>query len=197
MMFYLSIFWRTLFVILCLLAGSCEEENLSDTNESSIITPLIDSNTNWLLACAEDADCDEGRCSCGACIIPCQAEMGCRLNPEAEQAILINCRESEEILSDLTCGDDMPVTSGQMCIPACDADLDCPPTFRCRDNNCIPPPRMRDEACEEECGRSGRESRRCYVECQRAQRRRQEEYIRMSMSDGESMRSMPSAPMDE
>ena len=54
-----------------------------------------------------------------------------------------------------------------------------------------------DEACEEECGRSGRESRRCYVECQRAQRRRQEEYIRMSMSDGESMRSMPSAPMDE
>ena len=195
-MFYLSIFWRTVIVILCLLNSSCQEDNLNDTSENSIITPLIDSNTNWLLACAEDADCDDGQCSCGACIIPCQFEMGCRLRPNTEQSLLIECRESETILSDLSCGDDMPLTSRQMCIPTCDVDPDCPPTFRCLDNNCIPPPRVRDEACEEECRRSGRNPRRCYVDCQRARRRRLiEEHRRMSMNAEEGdMRSMPSSP---
>lgn len=197
-MSYSSIIWRLLFVTSCLLGGGCQEETLSDTSESSVLTPLIDSNTNWLLACAEDSDCGEGQCSCGACIIPCQSEMACRLSPDSEQSVQIDCQESEKILSDLSCDNDMPIISERMCIPACDVDSDCPPTFRCRNNHCLPPPRMRDEACEEECVRSGRDPRRCYVECQRAQRRRQvEEYRRMSMSDEEGMQSVPPPSMDD
>ena len=182
----LSMIFRLLCIILCLLGGSCQENNLTDTSESSVLTPLIDSNTNWLLACADDTDCGEGQCSCGACIIPCQAELGCRLSPDLEQLIGVDCQESNEVLSDLSCEEDMPILSIRMCIPSCEVDRDCPATFRCRNNHCAPPPRMRDRECEETCRRSGRDPRRCYVQCQRAQRRRQEEaYQQMMMTEEE------------
>lgn len=176
---------KSLLMIVCMSGVSCQEDPLT-MGESTTITPLIDSNTNWLLACAEDDDCSEGgQCSCGTCVIPCQPEVGCQLRLGDEQMIRVECQESNKVLSELGCGNDMPVISERMCIPSCEIDADCPATFRCREDHCIPPPRMRDERCEEACLMSNRDSRRCYVECQRAQRRRQEEeYRQMSMMDG-------------
>ena len=50
-----------------------EDQMTVDPNSDELsMTPLIDSNTNWLVSCSVDDDCGEsGRCACGSCVIPC------------------------------------------------------------------------------------------------------------------------------
>ena len=67
----------TLLVLLAsLIFVSCDQlvtDNTTDSNDTIELTPLIDSNTNWLLTCSSNSDCDDREiCSCGSCVIPMQ-----------------------------------------------------------------------------------------------------------------------------
>ena len=71
-----------LIMLVSLTFTSCDQLASDDTTSSEDtieLTPLIDSNTNWLLSCNSNTDCDQGEiCSCGSCVIPCEEMRGCR-----------------------------------------------------------------------------------------------------------------------
>ncbi len=188
---YLAFFFM-MTTSIALFLNACEDSTVSsivNNEDTALITPLIDSNTNWLIACAEDSDCEQGgMCSCGACVIPCQSDIGCRRDPNDERAPRVDCRDSLSVLSDNECGGELMLTTEQLCIPQCEQNSECPATFECREGHCVPPPRMRDEMCEDMCRNNGRDPRRCYVECERARRDRDE-------AEHHEMMSMP-MPME-
>ena len=81
--------------VILIASWSCDEgstDDMTSTTEAAELTPLINSNTNWLLSCNEDTDCDEGEtCSCGSCVIPCEEMRGCSIDPRDMRSPRVAC----------------------------------------------------------------------------------------------------------
>lgn len=93
--------------------------------------PTIESNTNWLTACAENEDCPgSSLCECGVCTVACEVAGDC--TDQAEGAVCAD--PASESLSAL-CGSDLTESSG-LCLPACDTDDDCGTGSSCVDGAC-------------------------------------------------------------
>jgi hypothetical protein len=91
--------------------------------------PLFDSNTNWLLRCVDDGQCDGSlRCYCGICTKPCGQDAECALLSGAQ------CAESGEGL----CGEQ--ASAGGLCVLACTQASDCGDGFNCAAGQCVPIP---------------------------------------------------------
>jgi hypothetical protein len=90
---------------------------------------VFDSNTNWLLRCRDDEQCNGSlRCYCGICTKPCGSSSECGLLGGAE------CAESGESL----CGDQ--ASAGGLCVLGCKQDVDCGAGFDCKAGQCVPKP---------------------------------------------------------
>jgi hypothetical protein len=88
---------------------------------------LFDSNTNWLLRCSDDLQCDGSlRCYCGICTKPCGQNSECGLLKGAQ------CAESGEIL----CGEQ--ASAGGLCVLSCQQSSDCGDGFNCTSGQCVP-----------------------------------------------------------
>jgi hypothetical protein len=102
--------------------GSCGKVAEGDT-------ALLDSNTNWLMRCSDDLQCDGSlRCYCGICTKPCGQSSECGLLSGAE------CAESGQSL----CGQD--ASAGGLCVLTCQQSSDCGAGFNCTTGQCVPKP---------------------------------------------------------
>jgi uncharacterized protein YkwD len=91
----------------------------------------VGSNTNWLVACDDSADCgSEAACVCGACTLECAADADCasvrgaRCARTEETAVRSQCRTSE------------PALSGGMCLFGCEPGS-CPTSQACVGGACV------------------------------------------------------------
>src|SRR6187549_578300 len=91
--------------LLALLAFACEEPGSG---------PSAGSNSNWLLACSSDRDCQSGvACHCGGCTRECGSDADCsgldnaRCAADSEGAYQSQCRAE-------------PATSRGICLPRCE-----------------------------------------------------------------------------
>ena len=129
---------------------SCDESATGDapsTSEMSELTPLINSNTNWLLSCSEDTDCDQGEaCSCGSCVIPCEEMRGCSIDPRDIGSPSVSCAIADPVYERDSCGDDYRGPMTAICLPQCESADDCPRDLVCYDRQCKRP---RREGCVE------------------------------------------------
>ena len=107
---------------LALTLGSCGK--VADGNLA-----LLDSNTNWLMHCTDDIQCNGSlRCYCGICTKPCGQDSECGLLSGAE------CAESGESL----CG--AQASAGGLCVRACKQSSECGDGFNCTAGECVPKP---------------------------------------------------------
>jgi hypothetical protein len=89
--------------------------------------PSAGGNTNWLVACDEDAECgSETSCLCGRCSLSCSTRQDCAGFPGA------TCAQS--VAAQQQCGAE-PV--GGVCLLACDADVDCDADLACVQGACV------------------------------------------------------------
>ena len=160
----LTLFTLCVSVLITFIFWSCDEISSDDTasnTETSELTPLINSNTNWLLSCNEDTDCDEGEsCSCGSCVIPCEETRGCSIDPRDMMSPRVACAMSDPVYELDSCGDDYrgPMTS--ICLPQCESNEECPRDLVCYEGRCKRPRRegcLEARRCLEE-GRGGPET---------------------------------------
>ena len=157
----------------------CTSEDLErgatvDPNgEESTITPLIDSNTNWLLSCSADADCEEGeQCSCGSCVIPClpmSNEMNhCMTALGHSQSEVVECAEVEPVSDVASCGEDYSRGHVGICLLACETNDECPNRLLCHEGRCVRPRRGESRGCGDarECIEAGGAPERCRILCE-------------------------------
>lgn len=169
----------------CLLLGGlfsgCEEASTDSTtsaldpdeNGGSAITPLIDSNTNWLLSCSADSDCDEGeQCACGSCVIPCAPEGSegprCMTTMGYPAPESIECADAEPVSEVSSCGEDYTRPHASICLLACQSNDECPDHLLCHEGRCKRPRRGESRGCndERECIEAGGDPQRCRVLCE-------------------------------
>jgi hypothetical protein len=100
--------------------------------------PSTNSNSNWLVACSQDADCaSDTTCACGFCVASCERAADCgQSRPEAA------CAPPGGQALDRLCGG-AGQTPGAVCLPGCAQDADCPQGWSCLEQACAPP------ACQE------------------------------------------------
>src|SRR5690606_24813781 len=67
-----SIQWRSLIALVAVM--SCSAMSCSPVNGEQMKTG---SQTNWLMECSSTTECGELECVCGACTLPCDAELQC------------------------------------------------------------------------------------------------------------------------
>ncbi len=112
----------------CVLAGlfgwatACEAPSAGDP---------VGSNTNWLVACDDTADCgSEAACVCGACTLECGADADCASIPGAR------CAEAEETAARSQCQASEPTLAGGLCLFSCEPG-GCAPTQACVGGACV------------------------------------------------------------
>jgi hypothetical protein len=89
----------------------------------------LDSNTNWLMRCDGDDQCDGSlRCFCGQCSQPCSTSDECGLLAGAE------CASS----GGAACTGEP--SAGGLCVLGCTGDAECGPDFTCTEGQCLPRP---------------------------------------------------------
>ncbi len=100
----IRIAWATLplFAFLGSIAVGCEPEP----------GPRTDSQTNWLRACDQDAECGELSCLCGVCSRDCEGD------PECDDLGGSTCVAEQERGSIAACGGQKPPAAG-LCLPRC------------------------------------------------------------------------------
>ena len=104
---------------LLLLAAACAKTTAPDPG----------TNTNWLKACVDEADCDaEDACVCGVCTKPCS---------EDDQCGDVHAATSCEPVSEAACG---ASSEAKACLQGCDGDRDCTSLEhgRCVASVCVP-----------------------------------------------------------
>jgi hypothetical protein len=81
--------------------------------------PTVGSETHWLQACEEDADCDDvGRCICRVCTVACDDRAdGCASLP----GFAATCQAPDAAPTLALCGD-QPAPAAGMCLATCDGD---------------------------------------------------------------------------
>ena len=131
----------TLLVLLAsLIFVSCDQlvtDNTTDSNDTIELTPLIDSNTNWLLTCSSNSDCDDREiCSCGSCVIPCEEMTGCSIDPRDVRAPQVDCAMSDPVYELDSCGDGYSRPMTPICLPRCNSEADCPSRLVCHEGTC-------------------------------------------------------------
>lgn len=96
--------------------------------------PQAGSQTNWLRACASDAECGDLQCVCGACTLLCDAETACSDQPDA------TCVTPDDVGATALCGGHPPAAS--LCLQRCTSEADCPQGSACVAGVCrpLPPP---------------------------------------------------------
>lgn len=110
---------RFALIILLLLNVGCSPDD----------EPVVDSNSNWLLGCNEDAPCgSKFTCECGYCSTECESDTDC----EIEGSVCVT-RSTYE--SNIVCGV-QELTRGT-CIARCDEARDCPNKYACARNVCV------------------------------------------------------------
>ena len=108
-----------LLILLVMCVSGCSPED----------EPVVDSNSNWLVGCNEDAPCgSKFTCECGYCSTECESDDDCDL----EGAVCVTRRTYE---SNLVCGV-QELTRGA-CIARCDQARDCPNRYACARNVCV------------------------------------------------------------
>lgn len=91
--------------------------------------PSLDSNTNWLTACTEDADCILGTsCLCGQCTLGCADDSACTSLGGGV------CATPGDASWDAMCTEPAP----PVCLPICTTDADCDTEHYCVSGGCIP-----------------------------------------------------------
>jgi hypothetical protein len=92
----------------------------------------IDSNTNWLVTCLSNADCEAGEaCLCGGCTAPCANQAACdALGAGA-------CAQRGDAAWAAQCGENTNAPAG-LCLPACGEGVECPSGSSCLDGICAP-----------------------------------------------------------
>lgn len=89
----------------------------------------LDSNTNWLMRCDADDQCDGAlRCYCGQCSQPCSTSAECGLLAGAECASTGGAACTDE------------PSAGGLCVLGCAGDAECGPDFSCTEGQCVPKP---------------------------------------------------------
>jgi hypothetical protein len=89
--------------------------------------PSVGGNTNWLLACSDDAECGEQTsCICGRCSTACDRASGCAEFPGSTCAESVAARQQ--------CGGEQ--TAG-VCLLACEGDADCDSELACVQGACV------------------------------------------------------------
>lgn len=88
--------------------------------------PRIDSNTNWLMACSETADCaSDLACICGQCTATCQSDGACASLGAGR------CVDGAAPFC--------PSSAAPICLPTCATDAECGPRYGCSaDGVCLP-----------------------------------------------------------
>jgi glucuronoarabinoxylan endo-1,4-beta-xylanase len=95
--------------------------------------PQTGSQTNWLLSCQIDAECEAGlQCLCGACTLPCSKNEGCA---ELDGT---TCVAADNVGAIAQCSGNKPTDSG-FCLPRC-GNGDCPRGTACVAGVCSPLP---------------------------------------------------------
>ena len=140
---------------------------------SSGVTPLIDSNTNWLLTCSTDSDCDAGeQCACGSCVIPCAPEghegPSCVTSMSYASPESVSCSAAEPVSEVSSCGEDYMRPHEGICLLGCDSNDQCPDHLLCHEGRCKRPRRGESRGCsdERECVEAGGDPMRCRVLCE-------------------------------
>jgi len=93
-----------------------------------------DSQTNWLEACRDDAQCENGsKCLCGVCTRSCTEPSVCT---RGRQDSCVRANEEGAIAQ---CGGAAPPVPG-LCLPLCDSDVNCAKNQTCVAGVCSPLP---------------------------------------------------------
>lgn len=80
--------------------------------------PQTGSQTNWLRACATDADCGSNSCQCGVCTHPCSTDDSCSDLPGA------SCVAPGDPAAVAVCNGSAPAV-GSLCLARCGSSNDC------------------------------------------------------------------------
>jgi len=168
-------------VLMCgglLLFAACDSSSGSLASSalnagSSGVTPLIDSNTNWLLTCSADSDCGAGeQCACGSCVIPCAPEghegPSCMTSMSYASPESVSCSAAEPVSEVSSCGEDYMRPHEGICLLGCDSNDQCPDHLLCHEGRCKRPRRGESRGCsdERECVEAGGDPMRCHVLCE-------------------------------
>ena len=198
-------FWRTLglrIFLINLLASPLYQGCSSDDLESgetvdpngveSTVTPLINSNTNWLLSCSADSDCGEGeQCDCGSCVIPCSPvspeASRCATDMDHAEPELVECAEADPVSEVSSCGEDYSRAPAGICLLMCEMNDDCPDHLLCHRGRCVRPRRGESRGCDDAlaCVEAGGSPERCRVLCEE------------ELEGGMSVEREPAPPMRE
>lgn len=92
--------------------------------------PQTGSQTNWLRACAADADCQSQTCYCGVCTHSCDVELACGDLPGA------SCVAADDSGAVALCGGSQPI-AGALCLPRCGSVV-CAEGQSCLAGVCVP-----------------------------------------------------------
>lgn len=127
-----------------LLLGGCHED-------TELAAPSTNSNSNWLTACQEDADCpSDAMCACGVCAAPCAQASDCGdARPGA------TCASVDSAALGRLCQASGEPATGDTCLPGCQADADCAQGWTCQEQACAPAPNCEEDslACGAQLGR--------------------------------------------
>lgn len=104
---------------LTLLAVSCQDPAAG---------PSAGSNSNWLLACDVDSDCQSGACYCGSCTSECESDADCDALADAR------CVESAQSAYQTQCR--AASASPGICLPRCEPGS-CDDGQACVDGGCV------------------------------------------------------------
>ncbi len=118
---------RTLTTVLALLCGLAFAAGCEKSHQP--LGPSADSNTNWLMECSRDGDCDSTSCLCGQCTVECTEQTDCG---ELDGA---RCTMPEDHDPCMTSAQAAPV-----CLRECESDADCGDRGDCLRGRCLPPP---------------------------------------------------------
>ena len=86
--------------------------------------------TNWLIVCEGNADCDQGSCLCGVCTTTCESSDDCAAGFEG------SCVATESAPANALCRSAVEIPSS-LCLPSCANDMTCGEGFDCLDSVCI------------------------------------------------------------
>ena len=163
-----------IYLLLSCNTATDEDQMIVDPNSDELsTTPLIDSNTNWLVSCSVDDDCGEsGRCACGSCVIPCSPTSGernlCATATDQSSNEIVECAETDPVSVVSSCGEDYRREHVGICLLRCETNDECPAYLLCHEGRCVRPRRGESRGCgdERQCIEAGGAPERCRILCE-------------------------------